>query len=343
MTADLRLVATFVEVARRLSFSGAARALGLTTGSVSLNVRHLEESLGARLLTRTTRQVRLTPEGERYLARCAPALEALAEAEGSVREERTALSGRLRITSTTAFGRTHLLPVIADFTTTNPGVEVELSLSDRFVDLVAEGFDLAIRGGVLPVNEYISRLILPVTMLVCAAPAYAERHGLPRTPGEIAGHRLIGMRSNPSQEVLAWEFAGTAGGVERHSITPAFVVNDPETVALAAAAGMGLAQIGSNIVLPRVAAGQLVLALKEHAVQARGLYAVWPSRRFVPRRLTAFVAAVADAFAQRPELVWDPARTQARAESVGADSSGRHPAADSTQQQRAGDQTIPAR
>ncbi len=304
VTADLRLVATFVEVARRLSFSGAARALGLTPGSVSLNIRHLEERLGVRLLARTTRQVRLTPEGARYLARCAPALEALAEAEGAVREERAALTGRLRVTSTTAFGRTHLLPVIAGFTAAHPGVEVELSLSDRFVDLVAEGFDLAIRGGVLPVNEYVSRLILPVAMLVCAAPAYAARHGLPRTPEEIGAHRLIGLRSNPSQEVFAWEFADAAAGVTRRPIAPAFVVNDPEGAALAAAAGMGLAQVGSNIVLPKVAAGGLVLALEDHAVRARGLYAVWPSRRFVPRRLTAFVAAVADAFAARPDLAW---------------------------------------
>lgn len=308
MPADLRLVAAFVEVARRLSFSGAARALGLTPGSVSLNIRHLEEALGARLLARTTRQVRLTPEGERYLARCAPALEALAEAEGAVREGRAALTGRLRVTSTTAFGRTHLLPVVADFTAAHPGVEVELSLSDRFVDLVAEGFDLAIRGGVPPVNEYVSRLVLPVAMLVCASPAYAGRHGLPRAPDEIGAHRLVGMRSNPSQEVFAWEFAAPGGGgVLRRQIAPAFVVNDPEGAALAAAAGMGLAQVGSNIVLPKVAAGQLVLALEEHAVRARGLYAVYPSRRFVPRRLTAFVAAVADAFAQRPDLVWPPA------------------------------------
>jgi DNA-binding transcriptional LysR family regulator len=312
VTADLRLVATFVEVARRLSFSGAAKALGLTPGSVSQNIRHLEEALGARLFARTTRQVRLTPEGERYLARCAPALEALAEAEGAVREERGAVAGRLRITSTTAFGRTHLLPVIADFTAAHPGVEVELSLSDRFVDLVAEGFDLAIRGGVLPVNDYVSRLILPVTMLVCASPSYAERHGLPRTPEEIGAHRLIGMRSNPSQEVFAWEFAGEGGAVERRPIAPAFVVNDPEGVALAAAAGMGLGQVGSNIVLPKVAAGQLVLALERHAVWARGLYAVWPSRSFVPRRLTAFVAAVAEAFAQRPDLIWSEQRADDR-------------------------------
>ncbi|MFC5553122.1 LysR substrate-binding domain-containing protein [Methylobacterium iners] len=304
MTADIRLVATFVEVARRLSFSGAARSLGLTPGSVSLNVRHLEEVLGVRLLTRTTRQVQLTPEGQLYLDRCAPALEALAEAEGAVRDERNALSGRLRVTSTTAFGRAHLLPVISDFMTAHPAVEVELSLSDRFVDLVAEGFDLAIRGGVLPVSDYVSRLILPVAMLTCASPAYAARHGMPGTPEDVDRHRLIGMRSNPSQEVFAWEFAKGGKEVLHKRIEPTFVVNDPEGAALAAAASMGLAQVGSNIVLPKVATGSLVLALEEHTVRARGLYAVYPSRRFVPRRLTAFVNAAAEAFAQRADLVW---------------------------------------
>jgi DNA-binding transcriptional LysR family regulator len=304
MAADLRLVATFVEAARRLSFSDAAKALGLTPGSVSQNIKNLEEQLGVRLFARTTRQVRLTPEGARYLARCAPALEALAEAEGAVREEREALSGRLRVTSTTAFGRTHLLPVVAGFMAAHPAIEVELSLSDRFVDLVAEGFDVAIRGGVLPVNEYVSRLVLPVTMLVCASPAYAARHGLPGTPDDLARHRLIGMRSNPSQEVLPWEFAAPGGGVQRLEIGPSLVVNDPEGVASAAAAGIGLAQAGSNVVLPKVAAGSLVLALTDRAVRSRGLYAVYPSRRLMPRRLTAFVSAVADAFAQRPDLVW---------------------------------------
>lgn len=306
MAADLRLVATFIEAARRSSFSGAAKALGLTPGTVSQNIKSLEEQLGVRLFARTTRQVRLTPEGARYLDRCAPALEALAEAESTVRDERAALSGRLRVTSTTAFGRTHLLPVIAAFMEAHPAVEVELSLSDRFVDLVAEGFDVAIRGGVLPVNEYVSRLILPVAMLVCASPEYAARYGLPETLDDISGHPMIGMRSNPSQEVLAWEFAAPGGGVQRLEITPSLVVNDPEGVALAAAAGLGLAQAGSNIVLPKVAGGSLVLALADRAVRSRGLYAVYPSRRFVPRRLTAFVSAVAETFAQRPDLVWTP-------------------------------------
>lgn len=307
MPTDLRLVTTFVEAARRLSFSAAAKALGLTPGSVSQNIRHLEEQLGVRLLTRTTRQVRLTAEGARYLARCAPALEALGEADAAVREEHETLAGRLSVTSTTAFGRAHLLPVIAGFMQTHRAIEVELSLSDQFVDLVAEGFDCAVRGGILPENEYISRLILPVTPLVCASPAYAAAHGLPSSLADLPAHRLIGMRSNPSQQVLGWEFAAPGGGVQRIEIAPALAVNDPEGVGLAAAASIGLGQVGSNVVLPLVAAGRLVLALTEHAVRSRGLYIIYPSRRFMPRRLTLFVQAMADAFAQRADLVWQPA------------------------------------
>ena len=306
MTADLRLIATFVEAARRLSFSGAAKALGTTPGSVSQNIRNLEDQLGARLFTRTTRQVNLTTEGTRYLARCAPALDALSEAESVVRDEHTALAGRLRVSSTTAFGRTHLLPVIANFMHDHPDIEVDLSLSDGFVDLVADGFDCAVRGGILPVNDYISRRILPVTPLVCASPDYAVRRDLPSSVDALSGHLTIGMRSNPSQRVFAWEFAAAEGGVRQVEIDPVLVVNDPEGAVQAAIQGIGLAQVGSNVVLPHVAAGRLVLSLTETAVASRGLYLVYPSRRFVPRRLEMFMQTVTDHFAGRSDLTWPP-------------------------------------
>jgi DNA-binding transcriptional LysR family regulator len=190
-------------------------------------------------------------------------------------------------------------------------VEVELALSDQFVDLVAEGFDLGFRAGILPVNEYVSRLLLPVTPLVCAAPEHAARHGLPASIAQIAAHRCIGMRSNPSGAVLSWEFAGPGGAVLRHEIAPAFVVNEPEALALACAAGMGLAQIGSNVAMPLLRAGRLVTALTDRAVQSRGIYAVHPSRRFLPRRLTLFLEHARDAFARRQDLLPPPASTPA--------------------------------
>ncbi len=301
---DLRLLETFAQAARFGSFSAAARALHVSPAAVSQNVRTLEDRLGARLFQRTTRTVTLTPEGRRLLDHCTPALEVLAEAPALLADPGAALTGVLRITSTTAFGRDEVLPLVASFQALHPGLTVELSLSDGFADLVAEGFDLAIRGGVLPDSTMMARLLVPVTPLCCAAPSYLDQHGRPQSPQDLAGHRLVGMRSNPTQRLFAWEFAGTTSyEVERVAIAPALIVNDPAAAALAAAHGAGIAQVGSNVVLPLVREGRLAVVMRERAVRSRGLYAVWPSRRLTPRRVTAFVAHVAAALAERADLV----------------------------------------
>ncbi len=296
---DLRLIETFIQAARRESFSAAARALGVSPGAVSQNIKALEAQLAVRLFNRTTRQVRLTTEGARFLAQCAPAVEALAEAAEIARDAQDRLSGTLRVTSTTAFGRSEILPLITSFQDQHPDLQVELSLSDGFVDLVAEGFDLAIRGGVLPDSNYVARLLLPVTPLVCAAPAYLARSGTPERLKDLAEHRLIGFRAAPSQRVFAWEFRDR----RPLAIDPALVVNEPEAAALAAVAGAGIAQVGSNVVLPHVAAGRLRELFADQAVQSRGLYAVYPSRRFMPRKLRLFVDHLVEAFATRHDLI----------------------------------------
>ena len=302
---DLRLIETFIQAARRESFSAAAKALRVSPGAVSQNIKSLEEQLQTRLFTRTTRQVKLTPEGQRFLQRCAPAVEALETAAASIQDEREALQGRLKITSTTAFGRAEILPLVAAFQEQHPDLEIELSLSDGFVDLVAEEFDLAIRGGILPDSDYIARLLIPVTPLVCAAPAYLEANGVPKSEQDLANHRLIGMRSNPSQRVFEWEFADPASTQPRRAaISPTSVMNDPESTARAAVLGMGIAQIGSNVVLPLVAKGKLDILFPDHAVQSRGLYAVYPSKRFAPKKLTAFVDYMVEAFSDRADLVF---------------------------------------
>ncbi len=305
---DLRLIETFIQAARRESFSAAAKALRVSPGAVSQNIKSLEEQLQTRLFTRTTRQVKLTPEGQRFLQRCAPAVEALSAAATELEEEREAFTGRLRITSTTAFGRSEILPLIASFQAAHPNLEVELSLSDGFVDLVAEEFDLAIRGGILPDSDYIARLLVPVTPLVCAAPGYLEKHGSPGTVDALNQHRIIGMRSNPSQRVFAWEFAGASPSEPRRiQLSPSTIMNDPQSAAQAAVLGMGLAQVGSNVVLPLVEQGTLRLVLADQAARTRGLYAVYPSKRFAPKKLTAFIDHLVEAFSQRTDITFDGA------------------------------------
>jgi len=191
------------------------------------------------------------------------------------------------------------------FQAEHPEVEIELSLSDGFVDLVAEEFDLAIRGGILPNSDYIARLLVPVTPLVCASPGYLDHYGSPNTLEDLNGHRLIGMRSNPSQRVFAWEFTGSEPGETRRiEILPTAIMNDPASAARAAALGMGITQVGSNAVLPLINAGKLTVLFPETAIQSRGLYAVYPSKRFAPKKLTAFVDHLFEAFSHRADLVF---------------------------------------
>ncbi|MCR9086956.1 MAG: LysR family transcriptional regulator [Rhodobacteraceae bacterium] len=301
---DLRLIETFIQAARRESFSGAAKALGVSPGAVSQNIKALEDRLATRLFTRTTRQVRLTPEGTRFLQRCAPAVEALADAATALQEDHAAFRGTLRITSTTAFGRAHVLPALCAFQAHHPDLTVELSLTDGFVDLVTEEFDLAIRAGVLPDSDHIARLLLPVTPMVCAAPAYLDRHGTPQTLDDLACHRLIGMRSNPSQRVFAWEFADPGdAGLQRMEIAPSIIVNDPAALAEAVAGGAGVAQLGSNLAMPLIHGGRALHLLPRSMIRSRGIYAVYPSKRYAPVKLTRFIEHLAADLADRADLL----------------------------------------
>ncbi len=302
---DLRLIDTFIQSARQGSFTAAAKVLGISPAAVSQNIRALEDGLQTRLFTRTTRQIKLTPEGARFLQRCAPAVEALAQAVDEVQEGRDALTGRLRITSTTQFGRRYLLPEIVAFQTAHPGLEIELHLSDSFVDLVANEFDLAIRIGVLPENEYIARLLVPITPLIVAAPSYLAEHGEPATLDHLAQHRLIGFRAVDSHRIFDWEIQGPDG---RRSIavSPHLILNDPEAIGEAAAAGAGIAHVGTNVCLPLIREGRLVVLFPETAMSSRGVYAVWPTRRYVPAKSQAFIRHLTSAFSERADLVWRP-------------------------------------
>ena len=289
---DLRLLSSFIQAARTGSFSEAGRVLQLSPAGVSQNIKSLEAQLGARLFTRTTRHVRLTPEGQRFLSRCAPAIAALDDAIRAVGDESERIEGRIRISSTTWFGRTRLVPLVARFMAANPRIEVEVDLSDRFVDLVAEEFDLAIRIGTLPENEYVARLLIPLTPLLCASPGYLATNGTPQTVDELKAHRCIGMRSNTERRVFPWEF-NVDGTVVRHEPAAHLIVNEAEAVAIAAVAGVGIAQVGSLLVEPRIADGSLVLLLKPFMPRARGVYAVYPTRRYTPQRTKALIEFIA--------------------------------------------------
>jgi DNA-binding transcriptional LysR family regulator len=299
---ELSLIETFVEAARKQSFSAAAKTLNLSAAAVSHNIKSLEAQLGARLFSRTTRSVRLTPEGERYFERIEPALQALGSAAEALAEERDEMQGLVRISSTTAFGRNEIIPLLHAFMSEHPRVQVELSLSDQFVDLVSEGFDFAVRGGILPVKDYVSRLLLPVTPMVVASPDYARLDGLPRRIEDIAQHRCIAMKSNPTQKVFAWEFKRGKLPMKL-DVQASMIVNDPLAAALAASAGMGLTQVGSNITLPMIRSGQLVSTLDSVTYASRGIYAVYPSRRYLPKRVSRLIDFIVQSMGERVDLL----------------------------------------
>ncbi|MEM7775580.1 MAG: LysR family transcriptional regulator [Pseudomonadota bacterium] len=294
MKTDLRLLQTFIEAARAGNFSTAARSLHISPAAVSQNIKSLEDHLGVRLFTRTTRNVVLTPEGERFFARCTPALGALDDAVRLAADEAERIEGVIRLTSTTAFGRSHVIPALKTFLEAHPGVAVEIELSDRFVDLVAEQYDFAIRAGILPDNEYVSRKLIDVTPMVCASPTYFDAHGRPERLSDIARHRCVGMLSNPTQRVFQWEFR-QGGHVVRKDVAPVVTVNDPEALAVAAVSGLGLAQLGSNLALPRIGCGDLELILERYQVPTRGIYAVYPTRRYMPLRAKALIDHIVSA------------------------------------------------
>lgn len=290
---DLRLIATFIKAAGSDSFSEAGRTLDLTPAAVSQNIKHLEAQLGVRLFTRTTRHVRLTPEGSRFLARCGPSLAALDDAVRAVTDEAERIEGRIRVSATTSFGRHFLIPLVVRFMAEHPKVAVEIDLSDRFVDLVAEEFDLAIRVGHMPENEYVARMLLATTPTLVASPTYLERSSVPRSLDELAAHRSIGMLSNTERRVFAWEFTIDGKGVRRE-VSADLVINESEAVTIAAAAGHGIAQVGSHLAAAWIARGELVPLLADCAPLDRGICAVYPTRRYTPHRTSAFIEFISE-------------------------------------------------
>ncbi|HEX4616623.1 MAG TPA: LysR family transcriptional regulator [Stellaceae bacterium] len=199
----------FAKVVESSSFAGAAARLGISASMVTLHVKELEERLGVRLLNRTTRRVSLTETGRAYYERCTRLLADLEETEQAVSDMHAAPRGELRVNATPAFGILQLTPAIADFTNRFPAISVELMLSERMVDLIEEGFDLAVRVGELPDSSLIARQLAPCRMVVCGAPSYFEKHGELRQWYTVWRRRIDGGKNS---DLGARWLAGTGRG-----------------------------------------------------------------------------------------------------------------------------------
>ena len=303
-TSDLRV---FVRVMDLGSFSAAAIDLGLTPSAVSKLISRLEDRLGARLLARSTRRLTLTPEGEGFLARARRIVADIEEAEAEVARARGAPRGKLRINSGTAFGLHQLAPALGDFLARYPEIDVELSLTDRLVDLVEEQADVALRTGPLPEGAYVQRKIADLQRVICASPSYLARRGTPRTAADLKDHDCV-VVSTPG--LSRWPFKGR-GGVDVVDVHPRLVTDDAVAALRLALAGAGIVRLADVVVGESLRKGDLVALLGDvHHVEPFPLAAVYPAGRNRLPRVAVFIDFLIERFAHAP---WRMQQVAARA------------------------------
>ncbi|HWK63810.1 MAG TPA: LysR family transcriptional regulator [Rhizobiaceae bacterium] len=281
-------IEVFVRVVERGSFSAAAGTLGMTPSAVSKLIGRLETRLGARLVNRTTRKLRLTPEGAGFYER---GLRILAEIDAAERDAAAGAAprGRLRINCNVPFGQHYLLPLMPSFLGAHPDIVADISLTDRVVDLLEERADIAIRAGPLRESRLVARKLWQSRMVVVAAPAYLQRHGTPRTPDDLSRHNCLEFSF--SRLVEGWPFRDSAGRDVRIRPQGNTVVSDGEAMRLAALSGLGLARLSRFHIARDIAAGTLVPVLEElNPGDEEALRAIYVGQGgHLPARVRAFL------------------------------------------------------
>ncbi|HKT26867.1 LysR family transcriptional regulator [Dyella sp.] len=288
LSASYAGVVAFLTVANEGSFSRAADKLGIGRSAVSRSVQKLESQIGARLFCRTTRATSITREGELFYQSCRPGVDRIMQALEKMRDLREGPpSGRLKISAPHGFGRKVVAPLMTEFRAHFPAVALELLLEERMVNLTTDGIDVAFRDGRLDDSQIIAKQLIPMQMHVCASPAYAREHGLPRSVDDLATHSCISQRL-ASGRLQSWDFK--VNGQPR-CITPEgnLIVNDPSLAMRAVLADQGLAQLPAYQVSDALRNGTLVACLEHVAPDDRGHYLCYLSREQLPKRIRAFV------------------------------------------------------
>ena len=292
----------FSRVAALGSLSAAARALGMSQTMATRHMAALEDRLGVKLVHRTTRRITLTEPGRRYLDSVERILEELEEADATAVAERVEVSGTLRLNAPVSFGVRVLAPMLPDLSARHPGLSVDLGLNDRMVDLVEEGWDVALRIGRLTQGDLIARRLAPCRMALAAAPSYLSARGTPRRVEDLAGHNCLQYTLSHALAGREWAFGRDAA--LRVTVQGNLQASNGDALLMAARAGQGIVYEPTFILGDDLRAGSLVALTLDHPpVALDGVYAVYPSNRRPPARLRAFVDWIAERCAGVPP--WD--------------------------------------
>jgi DNA-binding transcriptional LysR family regulator len=292
---QMRLFARVVETG---SFSAVARELGTIQPTISKQLTALEDHLGVRLLNRTTRQISTTEAGRKYYDRSRHILDEITDLEGSLSELQNRPTGLLRINAPVAFGQLYMSPLMFRFRRLYPGLAIDLTLNDRYVDLVQEGIDVAIRFGELSDSQVVARSIGRVTRVCVASPAYLRARGVPKSPADLLSHNCITYNYLFTNE---WQFE-SAQGPTTTRVAGDFRANSALTIRLATLEGIGIANMPSVFVQKEIDEGSLVRVLAEYGPPPVEIHALYPSARFLSSKVRLFLDFVRDEFLAVPAL-----------------------------------------
>ena len=279
---------TFLRVAELGSFTAAAASLGLPKASVSLAVQRLETALGTQLLHRSTRRVQLSADGEQFQLRARALLEDVDEVQGMFRREGVALRGRLRVDMSSGLARHLVLPQLPTFLARHPALEIELSATDRRVDLVREGFDCVLRVGALDDNTLVARPLGAMAVVHCASPAYLASRGVPQTLQDLQHHALVHYTGTLGQRPMGFEYHDG----QQYRLLPmagAVTVNSGEAYSAAALAGLGIIQVPRLGVREALADGRLCEVLPHLQAEPMPVHLLYARRRHLPQRVAVFM------------------------------------------------------
>ncbi|MBU6952063.1 LysR family transcriptional regulator [Hahella sp. HN01] len=290
----------FAKVVETGSITRAAQVLDIAKSAVSRRLAELESRLGVQLLVRTTRKLTLTETGRSYYERCLRLLEDLAELEEAVTSEHKSLSGKLKIAAPFTFGMMHLGCVFNDFMQMHPNLNFDINFNDRQVDIVQEGYDLAIRIGRLVDSTLIARPICKIHTVICASPAYLEKFGEPKTPEELTQHRVIHYSNLPNS---IWRFWNSKGECIEVSVNPWLQANAGDYLRQAAVNGYGIMTQPNFILYKEIASGALKPILTEYQLVESNAYLIYPHTRHLSHRVRTFVDYVLERFKGTP--YWD--------------------------------------